>query len=93
VVEGIGEDNIFKMLDVCRVMCRIKDLTQYLWTNIHQGNVSLNLMFLLLQKTSNEKANNERDSNEKEIWEENILREDVPRKLSNEKEIWEENIL
>jgi hypothetical protein len=60
--------------------------------------VNLNLMFLLLQKTSNEKDSNEkdsneRDSNEKEIWEENILREDVPRKVSNEKEIWEENIL
>nr|ULF47626.1 Ycf1 protein [Cathaya argyrophylla] len=97
-VEGIGEDSIFKLSDVCRVMCGIKDPVQYLWTNIHQGNVNLNLMFLLLQKTSNEKASNEkdsneRDSNEKEIWEENILREDVPRKVNNEKEIWEENIL
>jgi hypothetical protein len=97
-VEGIGEGSIFKLSDVCRVMCGIKDPVQYLWTNIHQGNVNLNLMFLLLQKTSNEKASNEkdsneRDSNEKEIWEENILREDVPRKVSNEKEIWEENIL
>jgi hypothetical protein len=98
VVEGIGEDSIFKMSDVCRVMCGIKDPVQYLWTNIHQGNVNLNLMFLLLQKNSNEKASNENDSNErdsnaKEIWEENIFREDVPRKVRNEKEIWEENIL
>nr|YP_009913499.1 Ycf1 [Picea mariana]QLJ93365.1 Ycf1 [Picea mariana] len=94
-VEGIGEDSIFKLSDVCRVMCGIKDPVQYLWTNIHQGDVNLNLMFLLLQKTSNEKASNEkdsneRDSNEKEIWEENILREDVPRKVSNRNEIWED---
>jgi hypothetical protein len=97
-VEGIGEESIFKLSDVCRVMCGIKDPVQYLWTNIHQGNVNLNLMFLLLQKTSNEKDSNEkdsneRDSNEKEIWEENILQEDVTRKVRNEKEIWEENIL
>jgi hypothetical protein len=52
----------FKLSDVCRVMCGIKDRTQYIWTNIQQGNVNMNLMLLLVHKTSNEK-----DSNENEI--------------------------
>jgi len=50
------EDSIFKLWDVCRVMCGIKDSTQYLWI---KENVNLNLMFILLHKTSNEN----------EIWE------------------------
>uniref|UniRef100_UPI0030FE9D4D Ycf1 n=1 Tax=Keteleeria hainanensis TaxID=418983 RepID=UPI0030FE9D4D len=77
-VEAIGEESVFKLSDICRVMSGIKDPDQYLWTNIQEGKVNLNLMFLLLDK----------DRNEDEIWENNLIQGDVPIKVSSKKEIW-----
>ena len=59
-------------------MSGIKDPDQYLWSNIQEGNVNLDLMFRLLKK----------DSNENEIWEENLIQGDAPTKVSHENEIW-----
>ena len=77
-VEAIGEESVFKLSDICRVMSGIKDPDQYLWSNIQEGNVNLDLMFRLLKK----------DSNENEIWEENLIQGDAPTKVSHENEIW-----
>nr|YP_009268445.1 hypothetical protein [Pseudolarix amabilis]BAV19351.1 hypothetical protein [Pseudolarix amabilis] len=84
-VKEIGEESVFKLSDICRVMSGIKDPDQYLWTNLQEGNVNLNLMFLLLQDDS--------DENENEIWGDNLIQEDVPRKKSNENEIWGDNLI
>ena len=92
-VEGIGEESIFKMSEICRVMSGIQYPEQYIWTNIQEGNVNLKLLFLLLQNDSNENEISEEnllqnDSNGNEISEENLLQND-----SNGNEISEENLL
>nr|YP_010161219.1 hypothetical protein K4020_pgp008 [Abies fabri]QRH16967.1 hypothetical protein [Abies fabri]QRH18896.1 hypothetical protein [Abies fabri] len=79
-VQAIGEESVLKLSNICRVMSGIKDTDQYLWTNIQERNVNLNLMFLLLKK----------DSNENEIREDDLIQGDVPRKVSSGNEIWED---
>ena len=82
VVKTIGEENLYKLSDINRVMSGIKDSEQYFLTNMEEGNINLNLLLLLIevQKNSNE--------NENEIRGDNIIQGDAPRKISSGYERW-----
>nr|WNV61322.1 hypothetical protein [Tsuga diversifolia] len=80
VVKTIGEQNLYKLSDINRVMSGIKDSEQYFLTNMEEGNINLNLLLLLIEVQKN--------SNENEIRGDNIIREDAPRKISSGYERW-----